>query len=141
MIQARFRGRKIRLLYSLTRELIIKMQAFIRGCLLRDKFHCAMRTRSNEYKTQMVTLWEKTHAPLAYRTKFWLHINSPRVTTFVSQKNELKRLWKLLGFDFQKNSGHVRPTKIQSILTDITYSKYLHVSYICCLCYLLHLIL
>ncbi len=129
IIQARFRGRKSRLLYHLTRELIIKIQAFIRGCLSRGKIHYVMRSRSNDYKKQIVTLWEKIHAPLAYRTKFWIHINSPGYSTFATQENELMRLWKLLEFDFHRNSAHLQPCK-ESILADITYSKYIHVSFV-----------
>jgi len=123
-IQAHFRGRKIRLMYNLTREVIIKVQAFIRGCLSRKMIHSEMQARSNEYKKQMVTLWEKTNTPLAYRTKFWMHINSPGYSTFASQEFELRRLWKLLQYDFQ-NCRAPSMSRDESILANITYSKYL----------------
>ena len=135
LLQARYRGRRVRLLFLLTKGIIITIQAFIRGCIVRNKVHTVMKARSEAYQSQIINLWERSYTPLTYRTKFWMHTNHNNTdgngmigfTTFISQENELVRLWKLLGFDFKKYDMKMKPSN-ESILSDAVYVKYTQVS-------------
>lgn len=128
-IQALYRGNRARVMYALNRKPIVKIQSILRGSLLRSRLTEVLRSRSMEYRQQILTLWNTTHTPLAYRTKFWLFIAAPGFKSFVLQETELLRLWDYLELDLtnivtqQKKSDHVI-----SIVSTEVYDKYLHVS-------------
>ncbi len=126
-IQALFHGRRCKLMFSLTRSLIIKIQAFWRGCITRKEVYEVMKSRSIVYKKQILHLWEVSYTPLTYRTKFWLFINEClRYIVFAALEKELHRLWKFLEFDFNV-SRRLMPNK-NSILSNITFVNYIQVS-------------
>lgn len=128
VIQALFRGRRVRLLYFLTRKIIIKIQSFVRGYWTRKNVKSSMYLRSTAYREQIVKLWERTNTPLTYRTKFWMHIDTPAgFAPFVAQENELIRLWNFLQFNFKDTTAQMRACR-ESILANRVYVRFLQVS-------------
>ena len=126
-LQASIRGRQHKALYSLTRILIIRIQAVVRGHITRRRIKEVMSSRSVAYKRQILDLWSRTRTPLTYRTKFWMHIEQLRLTTFASQENELIRLWGILEIDL-KNVSIKLKAKEDYIMANIVYSNFFQVS-------------
>lgn len=125
-IQALFHGRRCKLMFSLTRSLIIKIQAFLRGCVTRNKVNEVMKSRSIVYKKQILHLWDISYTPLTYRTKFWLFINEClRYIAFAALEKELHRLWKFLEFDFNVSKRLI--ANRNSIVSNITFVHYIQV--------------
>jgi hypothetical protein len=63
-IQAIFRGRRDRLLFGLIKDIITKLQAFVRGCQVRGLVQKEMKSRSLVYRQQIARLWEMSYTPL-----------------------------------------------------------------------------
>ena len=107
-IQAAERGRRARFAFALVRDLIIGAQAAIRGCFKRKIAHREREERLRQYRTQMFSLWNFAHTPLAYRAKFWHLINGSGFLHLAITEDELLRLWGDLGLGDFHNSDIIK---------------------------------
>jgi hypothetical protein len=91
------RMRRITHLFTLTKDLVSRVQSHVRGMQVRRRVEVIMGRRQVIFSRQIFRLWHTTHTSLAFRTKFWptiavswgfLHL---RVA-----ESELCRLWELL---------------------------------------------
>ena len=101
LIQAFFRGRRIRFLFHLTRKVIRTIQARVRGFFTCQKVLNILWNRYDVYRKQILHLWQHCCTPLSYRSKFWILVDKKTFVTFSLVQKELRRLWEDLDITFE----------------------------------------
>jgi len=100
MIQKYLKGTRTRFAYQTTRTLVCKVQARIRGGLVRKKIQIILEGMLGLYRPEIVTLWNSSHVALSLRTRMWsAFFSRPSFTKLRVAESELWRLWERLGID------------------------------------------
>eukprot|EP00554_Chaetoceros_debilis_P015181 CAMPEP_0194122200 /NCGR_PEP_ID=MMETSP0150-20130528/49611_1 /TAXON_ID=122233 /ORGANISM="Chaetoceros debilis, Strain MM31A-1" /LENGTH=1546 /DNA_ID=CAMNT_0038814935 /DNA_START=144 /DNA_END=4781 /DNA_ORIENTATION=+ len=96
-IQANFRGKQMHILYKAVRYFAIKIQAAVRGHLIKKSIHTEVNQRTEEYREQIVMLWYRAQVPLFYRSRFWILNKLPCFLNYALHEHELGWLYERLG--------------------------------------------
>jgi hypothetical protein len=106
LIQTQVRGRRARLVYTIIQNLISKVQARVRGILVRNHIALVFAGRMSEYRTQIFALWKFSFVPLSFRTKLWPTISSnENFSRLRLCESEILRLVQLSGLNVDKNAS------------------------------------
>lgn len=106
LIQTQVRGRRARLVYTIIQNLVSKVQARVRGILVRKRIVLVFAGRMSEYRTQMFALWKFSFVPLSFRTKLWPTISSnENFSRLRLCESEILRLVQLSGLNVDKNAS------------------------------------
>ena len=113
----------MQLLYHIVLEEICKIQAQMRGFIVRRKVQTVLKHRFVLYREQVSQLWRHTKTPLAYRSAFWGLTCGLGFIKFALVENELSRLWQSLGIEDNSDSTHCFDTPLHELSPQI-YSQY-----------------
>lgn len=111
LIQKHIRERRDRILFGVTLLLISKLQARMRGYMVRRKVGLMLQQAMVLYRKEIVSLWQESHVPLSLRTNFWNQLVSKE--TFARLRvaeNELRRMWRTLGIELDGKGLSVSDT-------------------------------
>lgn len=111
LIQKHIRRRRNRILFAVTRILISKLQARMRGYIVRRRVSLILQQAMGLYRREIVSLWQESHVPLSLRTIFWKQLVSRE--TFARLRvaeNELRRMWCTLGIELDGKGLSVSDT-------------------------------
>jgi hypothetical protein len=97
-IQAFARGRRARTAFLTIRELVINVQAVLRGWLRRRLAARERNDRLGNLRRQIFGLWKLAHTPLMYRSKFWMVFDGTGFLHLAIHEDEVLKLYKDLGF-------------------------------------------
>jgi hypothetical protein len=136
-VQAIVRGRRSRFGRTLLMMDISRAQARVRGCLTRKVVSALIQKRASRFKQQIFLLWQRAHAPLAYRTKMWPLLKETGFLSLTLAEGELQRLWTELDIRFPpapinqssiENDDHLALSQ-QLGVSCSTYLRFTMVSY------------
>ncbi|GAX22822.1 hypothetical protein FisN_24Lh105 [Fistulifera solaris] len=97
LITARIRGRKVRIAYNWLKKAIARIQAHVRGLLLRKQlFRTVLPRRIHVYRKCVFELWKHDHTPLTHRTLVWSCSSGRLLLQHAFLEEELRRLWNNL---------------------------------------------
>lgn len=111
LLQKHIRGRRDRTLFGVTILLISRLQARMRGFILRRKVALVLQQTMKLYREEIVSLWQESHVPLSLRTNFWKQLVSKE--TFARLRvaeNELRRMWRTLSIELDGKGLNVSDT-------------------------------
>ncbi|GKZ00040.1 hypothetical protein MPSEU_000957400 [Mayamaea pseudoterrestris] len=100
--QSLYRSRRTRWVFMLLREAMIKLQAVVRGYIIRKLLCSLIDGRLIVYRKHIIYLWQRDHTPIAYRTNFWFIVQFNGMLQLGIAEDEICRLWKR--FNFQSPS-------------------------------------
>lgn len=102
MIQKHIKSRRDRFAYEFVRILICRLQARIRGYMVRKRIIIILNQEWKLFRQEIVCLWQASHVSLSLRTNFWpILCSSPTFARLRIAENEIRRLWALLGIDLE----------------------------------------
>jgi IQ calmodulin-binding motif len=107
LFQSRRRGRVVLLAYRVLIQLVSNVQALSRGVMVRRTLAALARERMNQYKQQIVLLWNHAFTPLSYRSQFWPILNLVSYIRLTIAEQELVRLWNELRIPTSDSIGEV----------------------------------
>jgi len=97
-IQAFSYGRKVRFIYALVKEEIVKIQAVIRRYLIKKHLFALLRRQCLSYKNHIFLLWSRGCIPLRYRSQMWPLFK----VSFLSYRflaDEVERMRSIMGIE------------------------------------------
>ncbi len=96
-IAAHVRGRKVRIAYEWLKKALTRIQACMRGRLLRKQlFRTVLPRRIQVYRKCVFELWKHDHTPLTHRTLVWSCSSGRLLLQHAFLEEELRRLWNNL---------------------------------------------
>eukprot|EP00547_Thalassionema_nitzschioides_P007486 CAMPEP_0194204628 /NCGR_PEP_ID=MMETSP0156-20130528/4096_1 /TAXON_ID=33649 /ORGANISM="Thalassionema nitzschioides, Strain L26-B" /LENGTH=1620 /DNA_ID=CAMNT_0038930687 /DNA_START=42 /DNA_END=4904 /DNA_ORIENTATION=- len=114
LIQKCIRARRNLLIFDMIRDLISKVQARIRGILVRKRLGLLFSEKMKVYRAQIFSLWKAAFVPLSLRTKLWPTIAAKEGFSRMRLcESEISRLIKIIGIDMNMPGSSMNDSTIQ----------------------------
>ena len=95
-MQALARGRRTRWVFLLFRRTLVRLQASIRGFVVRKLVANLVESRLEAFRKHIFNLWARDFTPLTFRSNFWFAIQYDGLIQLGIAQDEIRRLWHLL---------------------------------------------
>ena len=94
--QALARSRRTRWVFHVFRRTLIRLQASIRGFVVRKLVANVVESRLEVFRKHIFSLWQRDFTPLTYRSNFWFTIQYSGLLQLGIAEDEVRRLWRIL---------------------------------------------